>query len=466
MLQTITNDVRHSAGQFPGWAYQQEVFITGNQNGGGPGCGTGTTCTMNVFPTTAGSAWTIMVNTTNNVTISAVCIGTSSSGCGSSSNQGWTLCPTSSCHAFQSGNIDMAYSTTGSVSSANIYITVTLSGAAGAQFFMLFEEVLPPSGFTAAFDNAAHASSASCSSCTLAALTITGTDAVIHFPVTGASSIGPQPINVFTDPWTQDLNGILTGLNVTSSTTVPSYPQASSAFQDAAIAFKTTSAFTPSANNTLYQLVQMQTNNGFNCSSSTCTFSVNSTGSGHLLFLIADTLNGGVLTSVSGGGTWATPPSGANTCQISLTGFPNRTVSCDYALSSTSGATSLTITTSGALQAYGFAFFEVSRTSGSFALDTQNSANDTSTSCSTNNFNCSGQALTLTGSDDVIFQFGHCDGGCNAITDFPIASNAGGNGPAVSLNSFAVALLNTNNGSAPLIGYPTGGMTVAAVAFK
>lgn len=448
-----------AATQFPGWTYYQESYVGANQNGGSPGCSSGTTCTMKVFTTQANSARVLMIQTTNNVTISQVCetTGTSCSG----NNNGWTLCPASSCHANQDTNIDMAYTVGGATGDGTV--EVTLSGASGANFFILFEEVIPPSGQTASFDKASTATSASCTSCSMAVFSggnaITATDAIVHFPNGHGGSLGNSTTAPYATPYFQDMNGLITGLNVTSASTAVTYGQTSGAFQDSAIAFKSSlGSFTPSTNLSTFQLVNMANNNGLGCNPN-CTLTIPSTGSGHLGVLMASTINGGHLTAVTGAGT-STIPSGANTCQITLSGNANDAFSCAYILSTSAAATSLSITSS-SNSTIGFVWFEFSRASGSFALDYQNSQQTATTNDPT------GVATTLTGANgDIVVQAQFCAGGCNAITLYPIGTNISGVGPAIDGNSSAVALLNTLNGAAPEWGYGGNPTMQVALAFK
>jgi len=186
----------------------------------------------------------------------------------------------------------------------------------------------------------------------------------------------------------------------------------------------------------------------------------NTTGTGHLLYLQSANLTASsYISSVSGGGTWVVP----SQCQINLSG--QGPLSCAYVL--TSSSTSSITVTMGSSSVNGFLFSEVSRTSGSFALDaincTQNSAS----------FYPSGQALTLSGTDDVIFQtiFVPGGGGAAGPTLYPYYwSNGGFGGPEngfLAGEANAAILLDTANGAAPVwLNNQNNATTVCGVAFN
>ena len=100
---------------------------------------------------------------------------------------------------------------------------------------------------------------------------------------------------------------------------------------------------------------------------------------------------------------------------------------------------------------YDIAIYEVSKSSGAITLDAQNSMYNSTTSLTP-----SGQSLSLSGSDDACFQQIFADGaptgaGAGAVTLYTYPSgqdlnefNSGTFGDATA------ALLNTNNGSAPI----------------
>lgn len=125
----------------------------------------------------------------------------------------------------------------------------------------------------------------------------------------------------------------------------------------------------------------------------TCNLTVTSTGSGHLLVIQATNQNGGAryLSSVTGGGTWVVP-AGCEGVNASA-----GAVSCAYVLSSSPGTTTFAVTTT-TNDGYEFVTYEVSYTPGPISFDTSNA---TAQSASTNP---PGQALTLAGTSELIFQ--------------------------------------------------------------
>jgi hypothetical protein len=166
------------------------------------------------------------------------------------------------------------------------------------------------------------------------------------------------------------------------------------------------------------------------------------------------------ITSVTGGGTWVLP--GTSGCQMQPSGGLG--VSCAYALSSTSGATSLTIKAPAGT--YGFSFWEVSRTGGSFVLDqlaTQTNAAST--------WNAPGPALSsATGTNDIIFQLyapaiATTGAWENYYGIFPgkfinlSTSLQAGNSLVINTNNFAATTWNYSNGSNLI-------SSTAALAFK
>lgn len=204
---------------------------------------------------------------------------------------------------------------------------------------------------------------------------------------------------------------------------------------------------------TTFTLVQQVFGGNVACSPACPAITVSSTGSGNLLVLHASNSNGGArfVSSVSGGGTWVFPAG----CQDSNGSVG--AISCGYVLSSSSGVTSITPTMNTS-DNYAVAVYEVSRTSGTWVLDTAplftlNSASATP----------AGQALTLTGSKDAIFQeievpagpITAIGGGYNAIT------TTFGNQGATSY------LLNTTSGTAPTWTNTTSqSSVVSAIGFK
>jgi hypothetical protein len=151
-------------------------------------------------------------------------------------------------------------------------------------------------------------------------------------------------------------------------------------------------------------------------------------------------------------------PSGANSCAITLS--PNQALSCGYVLSSIAGATSLNLSMSGS-GAIAYAVWEIATTSGSFALDTQGSTQNPAAG-----FDPRGQALTLTGTNDVIFESIFAPGGTSAVTLYPMGYIKGQGQQFFNNQAGLAALLNTKNGTPPDWATENIPTTVTSVAFS
>jgi hypothetical protein len=410
---------------------------------------------MTILPTTAGSVWAVQIVT-----------GDTSANPITSAN-GWTLCPTS-CNAVSSAafNQDAAYKVGGSAGTTSI--TVTLTSAPSGFYGIAFVELLPPSGYTASLDKTGATVATGCTACVGVPLTLTATDAIIQFQEEQGND-GNQGWNAWNSPYITDPvnNGIY--LNATSGAAPTLNQTPSGTINFSALAFKSTAgSFSYATPSPLFTLVANTpaSASGVSCSP-TCSLTIPSTGSGHLLFVAVHSASSSdFLSSASGGGTWVVP-SGAGTCKLN-----NSTTiqeSCGYVLSSTSGVTSITFTMS-ASGTYGFTTFEVSRSTGSFMLDTEGS-----TTISTSTLANVGPALTLGGTNDVIFQQAGGQGFINNVTYYPqpyVATAAGFqvyyDPSAPGDNAASAILLNTANGAAAtwlpqVIGYP---LVLTAIAFK
>jgi hypothetical protein len=366
--------------------------------------------TGNLVPTTAGSVWVVQIQTTNNVTITSVTGGGGT----------WVHCP--NCHVTNpSGlNADASYNLSGNAGTSQ-GITITLSGSSGSIFGANFYELLPPPGSTASFDDSGISAPTGCTVCSGVTLThITGTDAIITNP----GGPGQHVWNAWSAPYFMDSNGAGIALNVTSGAAPTLAFQAAHNPEFMAIAFTSSKGiFTPPTHQ--YSIVNVTASGSLNCSP-TCSITVPSTGSNHLLFLESADEAFTHITSVSGGGSWVVP-TGANTCQIQFAiSSQNNANSCAYVLSSTSGTKSISVTMSGSAST-AFLFWEIATTTGSFVLDAHGSAINNTTSFFNN-----GPTLTLTGSNDVIFETEWCVGGSLGPNLYPqpfIAGNANGAGP-------------------------------------
>lgn len=393
-----------------GWAFLQGDSGSVNANGGAgfqiqASCGASqsATCTVQTMPTTAGSVRAIGLVDINNENITI----TSAYDCAASTcNSGnaldtATLCSTHGCQIQNSNDdIDVAYIVNGAANATHVTFNLSGTPASGAMYLEYMEEAPPNcngSPCTTAFDanKTMHFASGACSTlCTdSAGMTLAGTDGIIG--IIDSSNV----VGSFNSPYFIDSIGNVLGLDATSA---PALTVKTAGFLTLSnIAFKITGAsYSPQANT--FSNVWPTPGDGFqirqtNCGP-TCT-AINwpgTTGTGHLLFLfVGQNSNNAVISSVSGGGTWVIP-TGASTCQN--TSVSTNPLSCAYVLSSTSGNTSITVTMNTSCTTCNFYMAEVSRSSGSFVLDSQNSSE---VATATNPV--AGQTLTLSGTIDACF---------------------------------------------------------------
>lgn len=406
------------------WTYIQDSLATGCVAGQGY-CVIGA---GNMLPTVAGTVWAVAIHTQANVTITSV------SGGGGT----WLLCPASSCHKFEQAlnggigeNVDVAYNLTGNAGTTQV--TVGFSGGSGTFAGANFFEFLPPPGATASFDAAGTNSSPTCTTACqgVGPLTLSATDLVLQLIVGN----GPVGWHAWSGPWMTLPLG--EGLYLNAPPGILSAPTVNTKRTGAAvaaIAFKSTAgSFTPPPQP--ISVVNNVSINVPNCNI-TCSLTIPSTGSGHLLYVEAGDRYNTYISSISGGGTWVVP-SGANTCRNAIAST-NFAVSCAYALSSLPGVTTLNVTMTGSANT-SFVFWEIASTSGSFTFDTQGSAQRSPS------FSPNGVALTLTGANDAIFQAIFDPGGTSAATFYPY-----GNLNFLNNDGGQVALLNVPSGVAPV----------------
>lgn len=431
------------------WTYVQESVITycaNNASSCGNFAGT-------MIPTQANTIWIFGISTTNDVTATV-------SGGGAT----WTECST--CTTYLSGfrRNRIFYAFGGTAGSTNF--SISLSGSSGSSFAVTFVEVLPPSGATASFDVGGATSSSTCTgTCTGVSLNLSATDVVVQFLNRNA----PANWKGWASPYETLPNG--DGIHVNApagSEAAPAVnvlPSATGAVFSA-IAFKSSAgSFTPPAPGPM-KLVSFvdpdpsQGLNGLNCAPS-CSLTVPSTGSGHLLYLEAANTSGVFLGSVSGGGTWVVPSS----CQIKGGQSSGNSLSCAYVLSSSSTpVTSINITMAGNANTQ-FAFYEVATTSGTFALDTANTAtNAASTSPS-------GASLSLSqGVTDAVFQSISVFGGTSSVSYFPnVRGCQSGCGPQFWNGQAASDVILNVSGSVPTPKYSNqqnNATVVSGIAFK
>jgi hypothetical protein len=428
----------------PGWAFLQDSVIT-YCTVQAPTATCNLSSAGNIIPTTAGSVWVIQVNTPNNVTISSI------SGGGGT----WTLCPASSCHSFNStlgANMDFAYNLSGNA--GTFALTINLSGSSGSYFGGTFFELMPPPGSTASFDVAGNEAPTSCSgqTCSGVGLTLAATDAVIEAMNGNAPLAWNSCGAVFFSAINGDCfylnapSGALSAPPLTVKTPANGFALGAIAFTSTLGSFTAPSTSMSLVNSTATHSTSLSCNPG-------CTLNIPSPaiGAGHLLYLESDNLSGPHISSVSGGGTWVAPAG----C-ISTIPSTSHTISCAYVLSSTAGATSLSITMSGnATTAFGFS--EIATTGAAFTLDAVANATNSAS------FSPGGILLTLSGTNDAIFQSIAVAGGTSGASWYPLSNDW-----EFSQNNAASAfLLNAPSSLKPFYANEQNSVTaVAAIAFS
>jgi len=397
--QSVTQQSTSNPGT-AGWAFGQDSpLIFCNQQ-------TGNNCSVSpgqMVPTTAGSVWIIEGQLPVGSTITNVTGGGGT----------WVHCPNCQAHSAALWT-DAWYNLTGNAGTFQA-ITVTFSGSIRPN--LNFVEILPPPGQTASFDTSGSATPTNCSGtsstpCTGVTLagggTLGGTDAVWTNPG-GASGSGWNDCSA---PYITTANDGCLALNtnsgaaLTKSYTPCNNSTCNPAFM--AIAFKSTAGFF-SVTAPQYSIVNyvapatVRGNTTMNCTPN-CNLAIPATGTGHLLYLESNS-PGTLISSVSGGGSWVVPAACKGNAVIMGQSFGQ---SCAYVLSSTAGATNLTITMAGNSASTAFGFFEIaSNTGGTFVFDGGGSHNDNGGSTT---FYPLGQAFSgLT--NDVIIQAITCNGG-------------------------------------------------------
>ena len=409
-LQSISNYVTQSGALTvtSGWTWLQGTSGSITANAGAfwlqNACGAsiGNSCTMALAPTTAGSDMvfgliTAASDSTITITSAFTCTALTTGKCDGIHNTVDTCTTGSFHHTSTNDNKDACY-VEGGVGGA-LFVTENWSGTpgTGSGVYIEMEEILPPlcNGVrcTSSFDVAVYNfSNSSCAGgCTGSSMAITATDGIIGI----YDSSGTAP-DGFAPPYQNDYVGNMFAVDATSApaytVTGPSwYTLNQFAFKSQAASFSpTTPLFTWSNAMTVGILLPNRTNT-ISCAPNCSVTLPNTTGTGHLGMLVGINVGGsGAISTIANGGTW-TVPTGASTCQESASAT-NR-LSCGYNLSTTSGTTNVNVavTVNGNYQ---FAYFEISRTGGSFLLDSQNSSYNSSSSST-----ISGQALTITGPD-------------------------------------------------------------------
>lgn len=393
-----------------GWTYLLGTSASTTANSGpfwiGNGCTSTLTnfCTMPLPTTTAGADMVfglVVGNGSDTTTISSAFTCSSLIGGKCTVGNAIDTCTTGSFHHQSTNDNQDACYVAGGVGGAT-FVTENWSGTplgTGTGTYMETVQILPPlcNGVrcTSSLDsNVYNFSNTTCGGgCTGSAMTLTATDGIIGIYDSGSGA----PDN-FVAPYVNDFIGNMYALDATSAPayqlTGPAwYTLNQFAFKSQGLSYSPTAPlFTFVNNHTQDASVMLPGRAPTVACSPNCTLTLpNTTSTGHLGMLLGWNNGGaGAISTVTNAGTW-TVPTAANTCK--QLGVTTAGLSCAYDLSTTSGATTLAVavTVNGNYQ---FAYFDVSRTGGSFVLDSQNS-----------NFNAGalsvipGQTLTITGPD-------------------------------------------------------------------
>jgi len=429
-----------------GWAFIQDAFP--GQYGAGGNCVTSvTTCTNTSFvPSTSGSVLiAVMYSGTQNITVTSA----------SSSGATWVHPAGCSVSSSANGSTDLAYSVNAPGGTSSITVNTNSAAAFGTQII----ELLPPAGYTGAFDVCGSTTNggSACQNCPGVALTTTGTDAIVQYNNSSGGTIVQW--NSISPPYILDSSGG-DGLylnTATGSIAAPTFNYTSSIQQQiVAVAFTTTAPFTVVT--PVFSVVNYTAYNSSGSASYSIT--VPSTTAGNLGYLLVSTSTSVYLSSLTCAGCTVVVPAA---CQITVN--TSDALSCAYILSLPGSITSLSATL-GSSATIGASFTEVHRTSGNFALD---GSIVTATRAGQTGGGYTGATVTVSGSPfDVIFQGIFNSGGPFQPTLLPqpfIPGHAAG--CVLGLNVCGAVLTNATSGAAPIWpsnqNFQTG---VLGVAFK
>lgn len=375
-----------------------------------------------------------------------------------------TVWANAGCHAFQTGvdNIDIEY--TLSVATQAQQLTVNFAGTSLGSGYLDIMELRPPAGHAAIFDGCGHNTPTACTaSCVGGAPTVTGTDVIVQ--EIDCTSVCPVNATSWSSPYVATLESTGLCLNC-SSGSAPTVAIGSSFSQNiVGIAFKTDAgAFTPPTptfNIVAYSLPTLSA--AKNCSPS-CSLTITSTGAGHLLF-VSDVDSAGSNTMAI---TGLTAPAGCH----KTGGTGGWETSCAYLLSTSAATTTLSVTFSGNVGTAYFAVWEISRTSGSFTVDTGCGGTCIASTLNAGSatFMPAGQVLTLANnSPHVTFQGIAAPGGTDGATFYPFPwFNGVANGTVFSTADTTASnavLLNDTVGQTPIWPFPGVTTTTQTVVF-
>lgn len=203
--------------------------------------------------------------------------------------------------------------------------------------------------------------------------------------------------------------------------------------------------------------VQAAHNTSCTAGSTTCAITVSSTGSGHLLVFYAGVVGGAtnnftITAAATGAGTMVLCPT--SSCHVQFASV-NGNLDMGYILSSSSGATTLTVTRNTSSTNAWWAFVAEYSYGGTASIDTEGTR--TATSCASP---CAGIALTLGGSDDMIAQAAQGAPNTTAVAS-PYSAQAD---ITVGLG-FAQSINTASGTAASWTDSATGNMMFGAVAF-
>lgn len=216
-----------------------------------------------------------------------------------------------------------------------------------------------------------------------------------------------------------------------------------------------------------WSLVQHKVLNSSSCdTNAACSMTVTSTGTGHALFLMGALYDSVTITitysSASGGCTWAHNSATDGSRNYSIGNILSNVIA--YCTASTSGTTTVTLTGSTGLPTlvWSMEFVEFAWSGSTIAYDTGGT-----TSVSADCTSCTGQALTLSGSSDLICQM------FNTSSSNPSAITGGAGYTAFTLEVDAnygsvgyACAINTTTGTAPTWTITSGQGQVSAIALK
>jgi hypothetical protein len=373
-----------------------------------------------------------------------------------------TLCPSSTCKLTNSGfDADDAAYVAGGSGGAN-YITMNLSGAPTGFQYEEFGEIEPPlcggspcttnadngggNGSTAFFNGA-------CNPCTGPAFSVSATDGIIEIIDTNLA------VNVPSANYPLDFIGNVFSFDNTTETAI-SFNTANS-FSLTGVAFKSSGGSFAAPAKPFSQLylgspasISAQGSCTPTCPAVTLPFTTTSTGK--LIMVMAQVLPGATQATISSitdnqGETW-TIPSGASTCK--QTGG-TIDLSCAYVITTTTGSVSTFTATMSANTTAQFMFYGVGASSGTIALDAQNSS-----TTSGSNTIVTGQTLSLSGGTsgmvDVCFaEMGWAGTGTSPVEVAaylymaPQGANFFGGFSGNDANGGSMISLNQRNGNPP-----------------